>query len=58
VQPFIDDEAQAIVGMSGRAQDLNFKIANIESLAVGEVMVSVSKTRFFAMPDFCARLLL
>jgi hypothetical protein len=42
--------------MSGRAQDLNFEIANIESLAVSEIVVSISKTRFFAMSDFCTRL--
>jgi hypothetical protein len=54
VQPFIDNKAQVIVGMSGRAQDLNFEIAYIESLAIGEVAIPVSETRFFAMSNFCA----
>jgi hypothetical protein len=56
MQPFIDDKAHAIVSATGCTQDFNFQSTNIESRAVGEVMVPVSKTSFFALSDFSTRL--
>lgn len=56
MQSFIDSKAKAVVGMAGRAQDFNFQISDIKSIAVGKCVLSVSKVRFLAVPDFCVGL--
>jgi hypothetical protein len=42
--------------MPRRAQDFNFEVADIESVTVGKLVISVSKMRFLAMAYFCVGL--
>ena len=54
MQPFVDGKTNAVVGMPRGTQNLDLEVAYVKGLAVCKVVVTLSKTRFPVVSDFCA----